>query len=84
MPGVGRLLDPVEVSEWLAVPVTSLYAQRYRGKSPGNLGLRVGRHLRFDPSDLEAWIEAQKGESGAAVTGRSPNPPVPVRKGRSR
>jgi excisionase family DNA binding protein len=57
------LLEPAEVAEWLKLPVTTLYAQRYRGKPPGSLGIRVGRHLRFDRNDLEAWIESLKAES---------------------
>ena len=55
-----RLLTPGEVATWLGVPIATLYAQRYRGDLPGSLGLRVGRHLRFDRFDLEAWIDSQK------------------------
>ncbi|HEY9369070.1 MAG TPA: DNA-binding protein, partial [Streptomyces sp.] len=28
-------------------------------------GFRVGRHVRFDPSDVRAWVEAQM--EGAAA-----------------
>jgi predicted DNA-binding transcriptional regulator AlpA len=79
----GRLLWPAEVAEWLGVPVATLYAQRYRGDPPGSLGVRCGRHLRWDPADLEEWLEAQKAGSGTAATGRSPSPSLPVRRGRS-
>ena len=72
-----RLLRPVEVAEWFGLSVATLYAQRYRGDPPGSLGIRIGRHLRYDLADLEAWIEAQKAGSGTAVTGRSPIPPSP-------
>ena len=54
------LLRPGDVSERLGVPVTTLYSWRVRGEGPP--ALRVGKHLRWDRDDLEAWIENQKAE----------------------
>jgi excisionase family DNA binding protein len=79
---VQRLLRTDEVAQLLQVPLATIYRWRYYGDGPR--AAVVGRHLRWDPGELEAWVEAQKGESGTAVTGRSPNPSLPVRKGRSR
>ena len=39
-----------EVSEYLKVPVATLYARRYRKVGPPVL--RVGRHLRYRESDV--------------------------------
>jgi predicted DNA-binding transcriptional regulator AlpA len=59
-----RLLSPPEVADWLGVPVATLYAQRYHGDPPGTLGMRVGRHLRFDRTDIQAWLDFQKHAGG--------------------
>ena len=53
-----RWMNPDEVCEMLGLPSrATLYAQRYRGVPPGSLAVRVGRHLRWDPRDLEAWLD---------------------------
>ena len=56
-----RLMKPDEVCDMLGLPSrATLYAQRYRGDPPGSLAVRVGRHLRWDPRDLEAWLNELK------------------------
>jgi excisionase family DNA binding protein len=52
-----RYLTPVDVSELLGVPVETVY--QWRRKRTGPRGFRVGRHLRFDPADVRAWVELQ-------------------------
>jgi excisionase family DNA binding protein len=56
-----RLLSTIEVAELLQVPVKTIYEWRLRGQGPRSV--RVGRHLRFDPSDLCRWIEDRKSGS---------------------
>ena len=51
------LLTLVEVSELLNIPVPTLYAWRHRGEGPA--GYRIGRHVRFRRSAVEAWLEGQ-------------------------
>jgi excisionase family DNA binding protein len=58
-----RLLSADEVAEFLGVPVRTLYQWRYKGAGP--VGVRVGRHLRYRVTDIEAWIDGQ-----VAVDGR--------------
>ena len=43
-----------EVAEYLRVPKATIYAWRSRGEGPS--GLKVGRHVRFRPSDVEEWL----------------------------
>jgi predicted DNA-binding transcriptional regulator AlpA len=31
---------------------------QWRRKGTGPRGFRVGRHLRFDPDDVRAWVES--------------------------
>ncbi len=50
-----RLWTIEEVSEFLGVPVATLYQWRYRRTGPR--AARVGRHLRYDPADVRAWFK---------------------------
>lgn len=38
---------------------------QWRRKRTGPRGFRVGRHLRFDPVDVRAWVESLR--EGAAA-----------------
>lgn len=58
------LLTLEQVAAFLQVPMKTIYAQRTRDDLPGSLGIRVGRHVRFRPEDLERWIAAQTNGRG--------------------
>ncbi len=51
----GRLLSVGEVSEWLQIPVRTLYRWRYLDEGPPTL--KIGKHLRYRAADVEAWLE---------------------------
>lgn len=53
-----RLLSMQELSDWLQVPIKTLYDWRHKGEGPPTI--RVGRHLRFDPADIADWLNARK------------------------
>ena len=53
-----RLLSVSEVAALLQVPARTLYQWRFRGEGP--IAMRIGRYLRFDPRDVEAWVESRK------------------------
>lgn len=54
-------LDPLlraqAVADALDIPVQTLYVWRTKGAGPR--GIKVGRHLRYRRSDVEAWLDAQ-------------------------
>ncbi len=52
-----RLMTLAELSEMLGVPVETLYGWRHRGEGPA--GYRIGRHVRYRRSTVEAWLESQ-------------------------
>ncbi|WP_338696602.1 helix-turn-helix domain-containing protein [Streptomyces sp. Q6] len=52
-----RYLTPVDVADLLGVPVETIY--QWRRKRTGPKGFRVGRHLRYDPADVHAWVMTQ-------------------------
>ena len=56
-----RLLTVQELAEYLGVPVATLYQWRYRSEGPK--GFRVGRHVRYRWSEIEAWVERQMAEA---------------------
>ncbi|MFG3012304.1 helix-turn-helix transcriptional regulator [Streptomyces cinerochromogenes] len=49
-----RYLTPVDLADLLGVPVETVY--QWRRKRTGPRGFRVGRHLRYDPNDVRAWV----------------------------
>jgi predicted DNA-binding transcriptional regulator AlpA len=56
-----RYLTPDDLVEMFDLPsVETVY--QWRRKRTGPRGFRVGRHLRFDPADVRAWVwSLQKG-----------------------
>lgn len=52
-----RLLCTEEVARILVVPVSTLYCWRYKGTGPK--AYRVGKHLRYQFSEVMAWLESQ-------------------------
>ena len=52
-----RLMTIADLSMMLGVPIDTLYGWRHRGQGPG--GYRVGHHVRFRRSSVEAWLEDQ-------------------------
>ncbi|MGW6654966.1 DNA-binding protein [Streptomyces sp. CB02130] len=49
-----RYLTPLDLADLLGVPVETVY--QWRRKDIGPRGFRVGRHLRYDPEDVRAWV----------------------------
>ena len=56
-PAQDRTWTPEEVSLFLGVPVPTLYQWRHKGIGPKSR--RVGRHLRYKPDEVRAWLEEQ-------------------------
>lgn len=56
------VLDPLvtitELAEYLGVPVKTIYEWRQSGRGP--VGIRIGRHLKFRLSDVQAWVDSQR------------------------
>ena len=46
-----------DVSAFLGVPVGTLYQWRYLRVGPP--AYRVGRHIRYDPAAVRAWLNTQ-------------------------
>jgi excisionase family DNA binding protein len=53
-----QLMTLDEVARVLQLPVKTLRNWRADGRGPR--AFRVGRHVRFHPSDVEEWVAAQR------------------------
>ncbi len=53
-----EIWDPIEVAQYMKVPLATLYAWRYKGEGPS--AHRIGRHLRYRRRDVEEWFDKQK------------------------
>ncbi len=49
-----RLWSVQDVSEYLGVPVHTIYSLRSAGTGPA--GRMIGRRLRFRPQDVRDWV----------------------------
>jgi excisionase family DNA binding protein len=49
------LMTTDELSEFLRIPRATIY--RWRQDQTGPRCVRVGKHLRFRRSDVEAWLD---------------------------
>lgn len=54
------LFTIADVAHLLRVPPATLRYWRHLGTGPHSF--RVGRHVRYHRGDVEAWVEAQRGQ----------------------
>jgi len=52
-----RYLTPDDIAELFGVPLETVYA--WRKKRTGPPGFRVGKHVRYDPEAVHAWVAQQ-------------------------
>lgn len=64
------LLSPQQVADYLGVPVATVYTWRARGGGPR--AHRVGKHLRYQLSDVENWLSERADEPREGRTPRYP------------
>jgi excisionase family DNA binding protein len=73
-----RLLTVEELAQLLGVPVATLYRWRHYGDQ-GPLAIKVGKHLRYRPEDVEEWCLglAEREKSRRRMRGQSVDPIPP-------
>ncbi|MFG2309660.1 helix-turn-helix domain-containing protein [Streptomyces sp. NPDC048566] len=60
-----RYLTPGDLAEIFGVPLETVY--QWRKKRTGPAGFRIGKHLRYDPTDVQAFVaQQQRAEIDAA------------------
>jgi excisionase family DNA binding protein len=59
--GAGRrLLDVKGLSNYLSLPIATIYSWVSLRRIPERAVIRLGRSLRFDLQEIDAWVEQQK------------------------
>jgi predicted DNA-binding transcriptional regulator AlpA len=58
-----KLISPDQLAKGWGISKATLYGWRYAGKGPP--AIRLGKHLRYRPSDVEAWLQEQAKEAAA-------------------
>ncbi|MEU9776827.1 helix-turn-helix domain-containing protein [Streptomyces sp. NPDC047968] len=53
-----RYLNPDDIAEIFDVPVETVY--QWRRKRTGPPGFRIGKHVRYDPADVRAYVAQRK------------------------
>lgn len=67
--GLEPLMSIEDLSEYLDVPIRTLYDWRLSGRGP--CAIHVGRQLRYFVSDVHAWLASQREqEPGNSLDGR--------------
>lgn len=54
------LLGVSEVAQYFGIPEKTVRDQAHRRVGVGQFAFRVGRYLRWEPSDIDAFVRAQK------------------------
>ncbi|MFD8004676.1 helix-turn-helix domain-containing protein [Streptomyces mirabilis] len=60
-----RYLTPDDIAEMFEVPKETVY--QWRKKRTGPPGFRIGKHLRYDPVDVRAYVSERKSAGLAAA-----------------
>jgi excisionase family DNA binding protein len=67
--GLEPLLSIEALAEYVGVPVVTIYRWRTEGKGP--CAVRIGRHIKFALSDVQAWLDTvRESEPGSDPGGR--------------
>lgn len=51
------LVSTQDLADYLGIPPASLAQWRHKGTGPR--GYRVGRHVKYRMSEVDAWLQAQ-------------------------
>ncbi|MFJ8000749.1 helix-turn-helix transcriptional regulator [Streptomyces sp. NPDC096310] len=58
-----RYLTPDDIAAMFDVPLETVYA--WRKKRTGPPGFRIGKHVRYDPAAVHAWVNDRMAETAA-------------------
>jgi len=56
-----RLWTLAETADFLRIPVATLYQFNHKGTGP--TFFRIGKHCRYDPCDVKAWLDRRRSRS---------------------
>lgn len=53
---MNKLWSIQDLADYLGVPVQTVYQWRKKGYGPR--GVKVGKHVRFRPAEVERWLDS--------------------------
>jgi excisionase family DNA binding protein len=56
-----KLWSTQELADFLGLPIQTIYQWRKRNYGP--TGRKMGRHIRYRPSEVERWINSLDGRA---------------------
>ncbi len=62
-----RLMDVKELSEYISMPVPTIYTYVSTGKIPANCIRRIGRALKFEVGAVDRWITGASAVSASSL-----------------
>ncbi|WP_409236710.1 helix-turn-helix domain-containing protein [Streptomyces sp. PA5.6] len=60
-----RYLTPDDIAEMFEVPKETVY--QWRRKRTGPPGFRIGKYVRYDPTDVHAYVSERRREDAEAA-----------------
>ncbi|MFB7311128.1 helix-turn-helix transcriptional regulator [Streptomyces sp. NPDC056192] len=60
-----RYLTPDDIAEIFGVPLETVYQWRKRRTGPP--GFRIGKHVRYDPAEVQTYVRQRKSADRAAA-----------------
>ncbi|SFS73664.1 AlpA family transcriptional regulator [Streptomyces sp. ok210] len=60
-----RYLTPDDIAEMFGVPLETVY--QWRKKRTGPPGFRIGKHVRYDPAEVQTYVKQRKSVDRAAA-----------------
>ncbi|SFL23902.1 DNA binding domain-containing protein, excisionase family [Pseudovibrio ascidiaceicola] len=63
------LITEAAAADYLGISIRTIQAWRMRGGGP--IFVKLGKSVRYRPSDIQAWIEAHLASSTSEVEARS-------------
>jgi predicted DNA-binding transcriptional regulator AlpA len=58
-----RYLTPEDIAAVFGVPLETVYG--WRKKRTGPPGFRIGKHVRYDPAAVRAWVDERTADNAA-------------------
>ncbi|MFJ5109353.1 helix-turn-helix transcriptional regulator [Streptomyces sp. NPDC088551] len=58
-----RYLTPDDIAAMFGVPLETVYG--WRKKRTGPPGFRIGKHVRYDPAAVRAWVSDRMADNAA-------------------
>jgi hypothetical protein len=66
VPAIGeRLWTPGDLTEFLSIPEKTL--REWRSKGSGPRWRKVGKHIRYEPGVIRAWLDTLTGDDVTAA-----------------